>query len=1272
MTVARLHILGDWHGPGEEKTARWLAAKLPEGWDVVAGRDVPDGMGTVDLDLVVVGPRAVFVCEEKAWGRHVVSGEVAWYVNGERRHNPAAQVAHATRVLAGRMKQKVTGWRQAEHLLPRGQRAVRGHVVLSHDQLVLDGADDLGTDVVLRLADASAALQRIDSTYPDAMTPLRPKLMAFLLGLRQRADAAPPAQIFQYAVLDKPVRQGNVTVFPARNPAGDFVFLTCVPIDGVADPAAAQLLATREHDALDALAADDRAWRVQGWFDWDGYRVTPVVVDMNGTSLGKLAASRRSGNEPDGRVPPEIGVPVVHDAFCALADVHAHDITHRALQLRSIELTGGGRVRFRDFGRAHLPGTETIAPVLDDDHASSGFRAPGVSLEMFTPADDLYSLALCLVQWLYGDPSDRPDHALAHRRASEYPVVGPVLAQCLDRTPRTPYTAAHAAAATAPAPEISPEPPPATSPAERVDAMEADAVLGGRYRLVRPLGEGAWATTWLAFDENLEEYRTAKHLRPGRVTPEQVKSEYQHARQLRSFHCAQMHDRVAHPEPGVLIQEYVPGQTLHDLTAGRPDLEREQARRIAVDVLGGLADAHARSIYHRDVSPNNIIVRDDGSAVLIDFGLAARADSAQSAVGSPPYTAPEVWTRRLWSPAADIYSAAASVLTAMLGRLPYAGPGIEERATLVLPTAEQVQRYGRALLDVLYSGVEAEPGARPQDAAAFADAVLRASDTAVAAGQRVVNPTVDLLRGLYRHSGIGNAGNRGMDDAFARDTYAPTRLDAELLPAIVRGELDVLVLSGNPGDGKTSFLVRVGAALDQDGAVLLHEDAAGWRRRLAGRTFAAVYDASESHGELTSDALLGQALDPGEGDDPARRTVLIAANDGRITQFCADHRARYPDVTTALERQLRAGSEEQTRIVLVDLKRRALALPDLDGPALGANILSSLTVLHRWEICGGCEARDVCPIRGNAVALRAGRARRAVAELLLTSHLRRRRRATVRDVRSAFGWLITGDLSCDDVHDEIESGLDPRAGRQAFDLAFAPSSGDYLIQEWAELDPAALPAPRAARAARAQRELVPDLAALDTARMTALKRALFFGTWAAAGARGEVRSYRYLDAYLDALVRPAAALPRILLGVSRVLAFVAYPDEGRLALRDRVFDDPAVRSIVVVKELPAADFELVTATAPSAFVESFPDQLELVHTSGARLRITLDTAELLLRSADGEVLGDTASAALRQEIEGFGNRLRLQPARTIRIVDGSGRSVTAAVAAGGRIVREGR
>ncbi|MFD7652853.1 protein kinase [Actinosynnema sp. NPDC059797] len=1264
--MAHLHVLGDWHGPGEQKTAERLAADLPTGWDVVAGRQVPATNGAVDLDLVVVGPHGVYVCEEKAWGPYVVAGEVAWFVNGQQRPNPANQSSHAARVLAGRLKTKVDGWAQAQKQLPRGLRPVSPHVVLSHDTLTVEGAGELGANVVLRLADTAGVLVGLDSALGPAMAPLRQRLMSYLLGLGPRPSAEHPRQIFQYRVLDKPHREGHTLVFPAVNSAGQLFGLFAVPVDSAPNPDQARILATREHDALATLAVKDRTWRVQDWFDWEGYRVTPIAVAMDGTSLGKLAAMSRPAHDSLGRVPSEIGVAVVHDAFEALAAVHAEGIMHRALQLRSVEVTPENRVRFRDFSRARLPEAVTIAPALDDEHRSVAFRPSGCTLEFFQPRDDVYSLALCLVQWLYGDATDQPDHDLARQRAVAYPDVGPTLARCLEPVYTRRLDAIDAATATVRRPE-------ALEPAV---AIAPGALIGGQYRVHRQLGEGSWAVTWLALDEQMDKYRTLKHLRPGRVTYEQAKNEFHHADALRSHHCARVYLLLPQPEPGVLVQQYVPGQTLHELAADlhRTDrrLEPDQVRRIAVDVLRGLADAHQQGIYHRDVSPKNIVVGEDGRAVLIDFGLAVHSDAAQSAVGSPPFTAPEVWTKRLWSPSADIYSASASVLTAVLGRYPYAGPGVEERGTLVGPTADDEARYGRALLAALYEAVAYEPGDRPGDAAAFADRVQRARDTEQAPGGREINPTVAALRGLYRHSIVGNAGNRGLDDAFAQQTYAPTLLDTDLLPAILRGELDVVVLSGNPGDGKTSFLVQVGDALDKAGATG-SVDAAGWRKTLDGHTFVAVYDASESHGELSSDALLCRALDPGAGEDPVRRTVLLAANDGRIEQFFTDHEDRYPEVAEQVRRQRDTLAPSGARIVLVDLKRRALALPEGSGRGLGRTILAMLTDPDKWSVCERCVAQAVCPMRGNAELLRTEGAGKAVSELLLTSHLRRRRRATVRDVRSAFGWLITGDRSCDDVHREHEQGQDPGAGsdRRAPDLAFAAGSGDYLVQEWSELDPAGLTAPGVARAARAIPRLVPDLTSVDHAMMADLKRRLFFGEWTAANAKHEVRSYRYLLEYIEALSDPGQALPHLLRGISRVLAYVGYEDP-HLALRERTFDDPAVRAIVVVKELRAGEFELRTETVPSAYVESFPDQLVLRHVpSAARLRVTLDTAELLLRANAGEILGDTASASLRREVQGFGDRLRLQPATSVRIVDGSGRAVRASVQ-DDRIVREAR
>lgn len=1256
--MARLHVLGDWHGPGEERTAKTLESELPDTWEVIASRQIPTQTGTVDLDLIVVGEHGIYVCEEKAWGPAIDVGEVAWYVNGQQRSNPADQVAHASRVLAGRLRAKVRGWAAAAASVPRGVHLVTGHVVLSHPGLTVRGADELGVDKVLRLADTARVLTAHDAAAPGAFAAVRPEVLRYLLGL-DRLDRAEPTQIHHYKILELLRTEANSLIYAAHNPAGQIMFLHCVPTAAAEDRTAAELLAIREHDALALLARENRTWQVRDWFDWDGYRVTPILPDMSGTSLRKATCDPAVDTDADGRIPAAVAGPTVLDAFEALRTVHAHAIMHRGLQPRSIEVDGTGTVRFRDFGRSRIPSTQTVAPSLTDEHPSTPFRAPNATLEFFGTKDDVYSLALCLNQWIHGDSNENPDHDQARHRAEIYPGLGEILRRCLavdysDRPEAAEVIAALRGPVRAPAP--APEPA-GTEP-------RPGGLVAGRYRLRQQLGEGSRATTWLATDEQVPGDRTLKYLRPDRVSCDQAIDEYTNTDLLRSRYCARVYDLLSEPEPGVIVQEYVPGTTLKELAESRT-LDGAELRRIAVDVISGLGDAHRQGLYHRDVSPANIIVGDDGSARLIDFGLATSTDNARSAVGSPPFTAPEVWANGTWSPAADLYSAAASLLTSVLGRYPYRSVDPAGRSTLVPPAAEHRQLLGDELLDALYAAVAANPADRPHTADEFIT-LLQGGNTS----SPQVNPTVAALRGLYRHSGIGNAGNRGLDDDFAHETYARTWLDTRLLPAILDRRLDIVVLSGNPGDGKTSFLVKVGDALDDRGADSTRADSAGWVKTLNEHTYIAVYDASESSGAQSSDDMLTTALDDAEAATAG--TVLIAANDGRVTQFFTENEDLYPDIAEALLRQRHTEPEEGSRVVLVDLKRRALATPPGTEPSLAEKILDLFTAPSRWSTCASCSASGTCPILRNVSALRSAPTKAALAELVLTSHLRRRRRATVRDIRSAFAWLITGDLACADVHAEIADSTDPAVfdDRLLPHLTFGGDSTDYLLQEWADIDPAELPAPGAVRTARTRADFVRDphhITADETRRIT---RMLFLGQWESAAGRAEARSYRYLDVYLAALAEPSASLPLFIAGMSRVLGYVGYDSEG-LALRDQAYDAPAVRAIVVIKELDAGSFTLESQGASSPYLESFPDLLILRHSSGAALRINLDTAELLLRAADGEILGDLASEAIRQEIIGFGNRLRREPARAVRVIDGSGRSLRA-VAIDGRIEREVR
>jgi hypothetical protein len=308
----------------------------------------------------------------------------------------------------------------------------------------------------------------------------------------------------------------------------------------------------------------------------------------------------------------------------------------------------------------------------------------------------------------------------------------------------------------------------------------------------------------------------------------------------------------------------------------------------------------------------------------------------------------------------------------------------------------------------------------------------------------------------------------------------------------------------------------------------------------------------------------------------------------------------------------------------------------------------------------------------NAAALR-GSARNAVEELVATSYLRRQRRATFRDVRSALAWLITGDKSCENVHEARERGMDLRKGDDALveDLAFDPRSADYLVQEWADLDPANIAAPDVERAARADPRITTDPALFGDRDRELVQRRLFFGTWRPEGlGRNSVRAYRYLGVFEEVLLssgseRLEEVQERILLGLSRLLGAPGYRDTD-LA----VTDQGTGGTWAVLKEIPAAEFCLERMERTSQYVEWRPDALQLRHTNGHALMVTLDTFELVLRVADGDLMGDSTAASVRQEIETFAAALRRSPASSIRVVNPAGTARHAEIAPDRRIVLE--
>lgn len=206
------------------------------------------------------------------------------------------------------------------------------------------------------------------------------------------------------------------------------------------------------------------------------------------------------------------------------------------------------------------------------------------------------------------------------------------------------------------------------------------------YEIVRPLGEGGFAATYLARDTRNDRQVVLKWpdetLLGDPTVFEHFRREMAITRKLRhpNIQCAV--DEAESRSAPYLILEYVDGTPLHRLLRERGRLPVEQAVSIAKQIARGLEYMHAAHVYHRDLKPENVIVTDDGTAKIIDFGIALMEGSRRmtwrwltNASGTPAYMAPEQIQGKRGDARTDLYALGIMLYEMLKGRPPYGGPG---------------------------------------------------------------------------------------------------------------------------------------------------------------------------------------------------------------------------------------------------------------------------------------------------------------------------------------------------------------------------------------------------------------------------------------------------------------------------------------------------------------------------------------------------------------------------------------------------------------------
>jgi serine/threonine protein kinase len=217
--------------------------------------------------------------------------------------------------------------------------------------------------------------------------------------------------------------------------------------------------------------------------------------------------------------------------------------------------------------------------------------------------------------------------------------------------------------------------------------LAAGQVLQNRYRIVAQLGQGGMGAVYRAWDTRLNVSLALKEMIPQPTLDQQtlaaLRKQFQQEAQILARlshpHLVRVTDFFEESGNAYLVMDFVEGESLADRIEREGALAEQQVLDWTQQLLDALAYCHAQGIIHRDIKPQNVIIRSDGRAILVDFGLVKLWDpndphtrTVMRGMGTPEYAPPEQYDTQIGHTDArsDIYGLGATIYHALTGQAP--------------------------------------------------------------------------------------------------------------------------------------------------------------------------------------------------------------------------------------------------------------------------------------------------------------------------------------------------------------------------------------------------------------------------------------------------------------------------------------------------------------------------------------------------------------------------------------------------------------------------
>ena len=213
--------------------------------------------------------------------------------------------------------------------------------------------------------------------------------------------------------------------------------------------------------------------------------------------------------------------------------------------------------------------------------------------------------------------------------------------------------------------------------------------INDRYQIIRTIGEGGMANVYLAYDTILNREVAVKLLRGDLADDEKFVRRFQReaisASSLSHPNIVEMYDVGEDDGKYYIVMEYVDGKTLKSLIKRRGGLTLTEVIDIMLQLTSAVACAHDSYIIHRDIKPQNVLIKEDGTVKITDFGIAMALNSNEltqtnSVMGSVHYLPPEQANGSGSTIKSDIYSLGILMFELLTGKLPFKGDNAVEIA----------------------------------------------------------------------------------------------------------------------------------------------------------------------------------------------------------------------------------------------------------------------------------------------------------------------------------------------------------------------------------------------------------------------------------------------------------------------------------------------------------------------------------------------------------------------------------------------------------------